>query len=50
MKDDIGKLQEELFSRLPENYVKDLSRMHYVLQTLIHLVKEFSVRFSSSKA
>ncbi|WP_129726642.1 helicase-exonuclease AddAB subunit AddA [Ectobacillus funiculus] len=49
VKDDIGKLQEELFSRLPENYVKDLSRMHYVLQTLIHLVKEFSVRFQAVK-
>lgn len=49
VKDEIGKLQEELFSRLPENYVKDLSRMHHVLQTLIRLVKEFSIRFQAVK-
>ncbi|AWC30782.1 helicase-exonuclease AddAB subunit AddA [Bacillus cytotoxicus] len=48
-KDEVKKLQEELFSRKPESFLRDFQEMHPVLGKLVQLVKEFSNRFQAIK-
>lgn len=43
---DIG---EELFSRKPESFLRDMEEMKPLIETLIYLVKEFAVRFEKAK-
>lgn len=46
----IKDLQEELFSRKPESFIRDMSEMKQHITTLVYLVKEFSHRFHEVKA
>ncbi|MDM5153791.1 helicase-exonuclease AddAB subunit AddA [Bacillus sp. DX1.1] len=48
-KDEVKKLQEELFSRKPESFLRDFQDMHPVLQKLVQLVKVFTGRFQTIK-
>lgn len=45
----IQKLKEELFSRKPETYLKDLQEMQQPVQVLVNLVKSFSIKFDQLK-
>ena len=44
-KNQVKRIQEELFNRKPESYLKDLRDMKPVVAMLITLVKEFGNRF-----
>lgn len=46
----IKDLQEELFARKPESFIRDMSDMKQHIATLVYLVKEFSHRFHEVKA
>jgi ATP-dependent helicase/nuclease subunit A len=48
-KDQVKKIKEGLFSRRPENYLKDLREMKAVISMLVTLVKEFGIRFRKLK-
>ncbi|MEH7449089.1 helicase-exonuclease AddAB subunit AddA [Bacillus toyonensis] len=48
-KDEVKKLQEELFSRKPESFLRDFQDMHPVLEKLVKLVKVFTERFQAMK-
>lgn len=45
----IKDLQEELFSRKPESFIRDMSEMKQYIAGLVYLVKEFSNRFNEIK-
>ncbi|HLO12984.1 MAG TPA: helicase-exonuclease AddAB subunit AddA [Pseudoneobacillus sp.] len=45
----ITDLKEELFSRKPESFLKDMKEMKYHIETLVELVRKFSDRFTSVK-
>ncbi|MGP4082081.1 helicase-exonuclease AddAB subunit AddA [Pseudalkalibacillus sp. R45] len=49
VKKQVEGLQEELFSRSPESFINHIRELVPVMQTLIKLVKSFSVRFQSAK-
>lgn len=46
----IKALQEELFSRKPESYLRDIRELKGYVDTLILLVKRFDARFFAAKA
>ncbi|WP_223592897.1 helicase-exonuclease AddAB subunit AddA [Neobacillus bataviensis] len=48
-KKKIQDIKEELFSRKPESFLRDMEEMLPLIETLVHLVKEFSVRFEKAK-
>ncbi|MGG3471127.1 helicase-exonuclease AddAB subunit AddA [Neobacillus pocheonensis] len=48
-KKKIQDLKEELFSRKPESFLRDMEEMSPIVETLVHLVKEFSLRFEKAK-
>ncbi|MES9673575.1 helicase-exonuclease AddAB subunit AddA, partial [Bacillus pseudomycoides] len=48
-KDEVKKLQEELFSRKPESFLRDFKDMHPVLEKLVQIVKVFTERFQTIK-
>jgi ATP-dependent helicase/nuclease subunit A len=48
-KKKIQDIKNELFSRKPESFLRDLAEMRPLVETLVHLVKEFSVRFEKVK-
>ncbi|MBE4909282.1 helicase-exonuclease AddAB subunit AddA [Bacillus luteolus] len=48
-KDQVKKIKEELFSRQPANYLKDLREMKDVISMLVTLVNEFGNRFRKLK-
>ncbi|MFF2446236.1 helicase-exonuclease AddAB subunit AddA [Neobacillus sp. NPDC058068] len=48
-KKKIQDIKDELFSRKPESFLRDLAEMRPLVETLVHLVKEFSVRFEKVK-
>lgn len=48
-KNQVKKLQEELFSRKPEYFLKDIQEMKPVVEILIELVKGFSSRYEAVK-
>lgn len=45
----ITDLKDELFSRKPDSFLKDMTEMKYHIETLVALVKKFSVRFTAVK-
>lgn len=45
----IQKLQEDLFSRKPETFLKDMQKMKQPVETLVRLVKSFAEKFDSLK-
>lgn len=45
----IKDLQEELFSRKPESFIRDMSEMKKYIAGLVYLVKQFSQRFHEIK-
>jgi ATP-dependent helicase/nuclease subunit A len=45
----ITDLKEELFSRKPEGFLKDMLEMKPSIETLVELVREFSERFAAVK-
>lgn len=45
----ISDLQEELFGRRPESFIRDMAEMRPHIETLVSLVKDFSVRFDQVK-
>lgn len=49
VKKQVTTLQDELFSRKPENLLKDIQELQPVVATLISLVKEFSARYDKVK-
>ncbi|MCA1030972.1 helicase-exonuclease AddAB subunit AddA [Bacillus timonensis] len=48
-KKQVKKLQEELFSRAPEAYLRDLRDMKVSISTLVYLVKQFGTKFQQIK-
>ncbi|WP_312475569.1 helicase-exonuclease AddAB subunit AddA [Neobacillus sp.] len=48
-KKKIQDIKEELFSRKPEGFLRDMVEMRPLIGTLVYLVKEFSVRFEKAK-
>ncbi|MEB2628973.1 helicase-exonuclease AddAB subunit AddA [Peribacillus frigoritolerans] len=46
----IKSLQEELFSRKPESYLRDIRELKGYVNTLVMLVKRFDERFFAAKA
>ncbi|MEH6905409.1 helicase-exonuclease AddAB subunit AddA [Neobacillus drentensis] len=48
-KKKLQDLKEELFSRRPESFLRDMAEMRPLIETLVHLVKEFSQRFEKVK-
>lgn len=46
----IKSLQEELFSRKPESYLRDIRELKGYVDTLVMLVKRFDERFLAAKA
>ncbi len=48
-KKKIQDIKEELFSRKPESFLRDMDEMRPLIETLVHLVKEFSIRFEKTK-
>lgn len=45
----INGLKDELFSRRPESFLRDMTEMRPLIETLVSLVKFFSLRFSEAK-
>ncbi|KAB2337165.1 helicase-exonuclease AddAB subunit AddA [Cytobacillus depressus] len=45
----IQDLGEELFSRKPESFIRDMAEMKQHIETLVYIVKEFSSRFHQIK-
>ncbi|WP_066317154.1 helicase-exonuclease AddAB subunit AddA [Bacillus sp. FJAT-29814] len=48
-KKKIQDLKDELFSRKPESFLRDMGEMQPLIETLIYLVKQFSVMFEKAK-
>jgi ATP-dependent helicase/nuclease subunit A len=48
-KKKIQGIKDELFSRRPESFLRDMVEMRPLIETLIYLVKEFSMRFAKAK-
>ena len=48
-KKKIQDIKEELFSRKPESFIRDMDEMRPLVETLVYLVKEFSIRFEKVK-
>lgn len=48
-KKKLQDLKDELFSRKPDSFLRDMDEMKPLIQTIVSLVKEFSVRFESVK-
>ncbi|MEH7073667.1 helicase-exonuclease AddAB subunit AddA [Neobacillus drentensis] len=48
-KKKLQDLKDELFSRKPESFLRDMEEMRPLIETLVHLVKEFSERFEQVK-
>ncbi|WP_144553552.1 helicase-exonuclease AddAB subunit AddA [Bacillus sp. X1(2014)] len=48
-KKKIQDIKAELFSRKPESFLRDMEEMRPLIETLVHLVKEFSQRFAKVK-
>ncbi len=48
-KKKIQDIKEELFSRKPESFLRDMEEMRPLIETLVHIVKEFSLRFEKVK-
>lgn len=48
-KKKIQDLKDELFSRKPESFLRDMAEMKPLIETLIYLVRQFSVRFEKAK-
>ena len=48
-KKKIQDIKEELFSRKPESFLRDMDEMRPLIETLVHIVKEFSLRFEKVK-
>ena len=49
-KKNINTLKEELFSRKPESYLRDIRELKEYVETLVLLVKQFDERFFAAKA
>ncbi|WNS76815.1 helicase-exonuclease AddAB subunit AddA [Bacillus sp. DTU_2020_1000418_1_SI_GHA_SEK_038] len=45
----IQDLQDELFSRKPDSFLRDMKEMKQYIETLVYIVKEFSIRFNQIK-
>lgn len=45
----LNKLKEELFSREPEYFLRDMREMHPIFATLVETVKLFAIRFKEMK-
>ncbi|MEH7122060.1 helicase-exonuclease AddAB subunit AddA [Bacillus sp. JJ1773] len=45
----IQDLQDELFARKPESFLRDMKEMKQHIETLVYIVKEFSSRFNQIK-
>ena len=45
----INGLKDELFSRRPESFLRDMTEMRPLIETLVSLVKSFALRFSEAK-
>lgn len=48
-KKKIQDIKEELFSRKPEGFLRDMDEMRPLIETLVHLVTVFSERFENAK-
>ncbi|WP_342041571.1 helicase-exonuclease AddAB subunit AddA [Bacillus sp. OTU2372] len=48
-KKKIQGIKDELFSRRPESFLRDMVEMRPLIATLVYLVKEFSKRFEKAK-
>ncbi len=48
-KKKIQDINEELFSRKPDSFLRDMVEMKPLIETLVYLVKEFSSRFEKAK-
>ncbi len=48
-KKKIQAIQTEIFSRKPESFLRDMEEMSPLIETLVHLVMEFSRRFEKVK-
>ena len=48
-KKKIQGIKDELFSRRPESFLRDMVEMRPLIETLVYLVKEFSNRFAKAK-
>lgn len=48
-KKKIQDIKEELFTRKPESFLRDMDEMQPLIETLVHIVKEFSLRFEKVK-
>jgi ATP-dependent helicase/nuclease subunit A len=48
-KKKVQDLKDELFSRKPESFIRDMAEMRPLIETLIYLVKQFSWRFEKAK-
>ncbi|MEY2191648.1 helicase-exonuclease AddAB subunit AddA [Neobacillus sp. BF23-41] len=48
-KKKIQDIKEELFTRKPESFLRDMDEMRPLIETLVHIVKEFSLRFEKVK-
>ncbi len=49
-KKTIKDLQDELFARKPDSFIRDIREMKQHIEELVYLVKEFSQRFNQVKA
>ncbi len=45
----LDKLKEDLFSRKPEYFLRDMREMHPIIETLVETVKQFASRFKQVK-
>ncbi|MEH7375349.1 helicase-exonuclease AddAB subunit AddA [Neobacillus drentensis] len=48
-KKKIQDIKEELFTRKPESFLRDMDEIRPLIETLVHIVKEFSLRFEKVK-
>ncbi|MBS4188825.1 helicase-exonuclease AddAB subunit AddA [Bacillus sp. FJAT-49705] len=46
----IQDIQDELFSRKPESFIRDMSEMKQHIESLVSIVKSFSLRFEQVKS
>lgn len=50
VKEGINKLKEDFFFKPFEKMIEDINKVHPVMETLVKLVKEFSMKFQETKA
>lgn len=48
-KEKIKAIKDELFSRKPESFLRDMAEMHPLVETLVHLVSAFADQFEKAK-